>query len=451
MANMLADLLHDNPALLATVFRHVGEAVIASDAAGRIVYSNHAAQQLFGLEAEAMLGMAFRALSPPRPEDASLVPPREGHSSRSNYLRGDGAIFLGETVSAPYRDEQNGMLHIIRVASAGERAVHVLQSLHAITSDARLGVDGKIQAILQLGAEHFGLPLGIQSRVDGDSYTVEACVDPADALQPGASFDVGGTYCAHTLEAQAPTGFHHAGQSAIRAHPCYRSQRLEAYLGAPIYVNGTLHGTLNYSRKESCRPFSGDDLALMQLLAHWTGNAISEDRQRERLERLAHTDPLTGLLNRRAILEQLAWQHAHANRSGLPLSVVLLDIDHFKQVNDQHGHDVGDKVICRVADLLRSTSREVDLCARFGGEEFLVVLPDTDADAASVFCSRLLHNLRQAVIDTPQGDQVTVTASLGVGQATAGDTTESLTRRADQAMYEAKASGRAAVRIAPKP
>ncbi len=167
----------------------------------------------------------------------------------------------------------------------------------------------------------------------------------------------------------------------------------------------------------------------------------------ERAERLnfelAMKDMLTGLANRRAITDQLLNTVARAQRQGQYLSVVMLDIDHFKQVNDSYGHQAGDMVLRGVAQTLQSRLRAQDQIGRFGGEEFLVILPDTNLEGAQT----LAEALRTAVEATPTqwgAHSIAVTISIGVrgGAVTGGDTADSLVGAADAALYRAKQNGR---------
>lgn len=418
----------------------------------RLTYLNPAAEKLFGLLATEAVGRPRRVLHAPdgMPSSRPQTTKRRASTYRTTFQRTDGTVFLGDTTSSDIigRGEVPGTLTIVRVASVVEQAVDVLQRLHAITNDAHRSFEQRMDGILQLGADHFSLPLAIQSRVSGQEYVVEHCRDPAGNLIVGTEFDLPGTYCTHTLRANRPTGFHHVARSQIRAHPCYRDFKLEAYLGCPITVHGKPYGTLNFSRLEACQPFTRDDKALVQLFADWAGHAITQELGRQELERQASTDGLTGLLNRRAALEGLTWQLAHARRSSLPLAVVAMDLDHFKDVNDQWGHDAGDVVLRHFADTCNRVKREVDLCSRFGGEEFMVVLPDTNLLGARRFGERLLAALREHQTVLPSGDRVTVSASLGIALARPGESVKGLLRRADDAMYAAKDAGRAQIRLA---
>ncbi len=158
----------------------------------------------------------------------------------------------------------------------------------------------------------------------------------------------------------------------------------------------------------------------------------------------ATTDPVTGLANRWAGEEALAREHARARRHARPLTVALMDLDHFKQVNDRHGHAVGDQVLAVVAEVLRDVLREADHLARWGGEEFLLVLPDTHAEEAVALAERCRAAL---VAARPAG--LTLTASFGVAELAPSESREGLLARADTSLYSAKEAGRDQVGEAP--
>ncbi len=153
---------------------------------------------------------------------------------------------------------------------------------------------------------------------------------------------------------------------------------------------------------------------------------------------LAGIDPLTGLQNRRSTLQQLNERADLASTRGITSTLLLFDLDHFKQINDTLGHEVGDDTLCRVADTLTQLVRPIDAVCRWGGEEFIVLLPDTDEHAAAVTA----ESLRVGIETTG------VTASFGVAEIDLGDTVTSWVRRADDAMYEAKHAGRNRVQVA---
>ncbi len=178
---------------------------------------------------------------------------------------------------------------------------------------------------------------------------------------------------------------------------------------------------------------------------------VAQLRQsRERLEALTTTDSLTGLLNRKGITEGFATFLVRYRRHRRPFSVIMLDIDHFKAINDRYGHLVGDLVLREVSRLLQREMRQVDLVGRYGGEEFLVLLDETGAEAAFVVAERIRNALAETVI-SHEGIRVRVTASFGVAEVARGESMEELLERADRAMYHAKKGGRNRTVVADPP
>jgi diguanylate cyclase (GGDEF)-like protein len=168
---------------------------------------------------------------------------------------------------------------------------------------------------------------------------------------------------------------------------------------------------------------------------------------RSELQKLSRTDALTGLYNRGHWEERLREEWQRAQRSGEHLSLVMLDIDHFKQINDSHGHVIGDEVIRLVSRLLREQAREIDVCGRYGGEEFAVILPDTPEEGALVFCERLRSIVASQLLAAPEGE-LRFTVSLGIAGWSADlASTRSWVERADQALYQAKDGGRNQARV----
>ena len=155
----------------------------------------------------------------------------------------------------------------------------------------------------------------------------------------------------------------------------------------------------------------------------------------------ACTDPLTQLHNRRSVLDVLSHEAGSFLRQGRPLSVILADVDHFKAINDKHGHHAGDTVLQAVAQVLTGTVRQMDHVARWGGEEFLIVLPGTGGDEALAAAERLRAQVAAHVCQSAKGP-IPVTMTLGLAEMRTGDTVEQLISRADQALYEGKQAGR---------
>ncbi len=172
----------------------------------------------------------------------------------------------------------------------------------------------------------------------------------------------------------------------------------------------------------------------------------------QELSQLAATDALTALPNRRALEEALSRDIARSTRAGVAMSVVMIDVDHFKKFNDVYGHALGDEVLRMVGATLKSTAREGDVPARYGGEEFCVVFPGTPEEGAMLAAERIRAAIEGATVPSEKGD-LKVTASLGVATRPPGgrETKEDLLRRADQALYVAKEAGRNQVSLGRDP
>ena len=180
----------------------------------------------------------------------------------------------------------------------------------------------------------------------------------------------------------------------------------------------------------------------LEVLASHVAVSFAGARMMKRLEELATRDGLTGLLNKRAMLDAARDKLAAASRFSRMLSVLVVDIDFFKKVNDTYGHDQGDVVLKGLGGILRKTKRATDAVARFGGEEFVIMCEETDADGAMLLAERIREELQRATFPTPKGE-LHVTCSIGIATyPDAGTDWETLFKAADDALYQAKRSGR---------
>jgi diguanylate cyclase (GGDEF)-like protein len=193
------------------------------------------------------------------------------------------------------------------------------------------------------------------------------------------------------------------------------------------------------------KPFGTSDRSTLTFLARELGTAAKTQFLMEQTKLLALTDPLTGLFNRRHTSSVLEQEVARANRYGTPLTLVMCDIDHFKSVNDRFGHNVGDEVIRQVAGLLPERIRRIDLAGRWGGEEFILILPSTATEGAYVVAERIRSAVE--VLCRVDGGLDHVTVSLGVAEHRRSDKPIELVERADKALYAAKQRGRNCVEV----
>ena len=197
--------------------------------------------------------------------------------------------------------------------------------------------------------------------------------------------------------------------------------------------------------------FGDEDRMTAVSLASHAVVALDNARLHRIVERQALVDGLTGLPNRRQCEETLADELARIERFGGPLAVVVADLDWFKDVNDRYGHPAGDAVLRELAVLLQETLRDIDLAGRWGGEEFLLILPGTDLDGGAQVAERIRVALAGRIVLSADGTPIPVTASFGVASTPAATTASELFAAADAAMYEAKRAGKNRVETAPQP
>ncbi len=219
-------------------------------------------------------------------------------------------------------------------------------------------------------------------------------------------------------------------------------------LAAPLVAEERVLGLLTLVGDPD-RPFGRDDAERVGSLVGQGAVAIENARLHRLIQKQAKTDPLTQLLNRREFEEQLAREVERAQRFGTPVGLVVLDLDDFKLINDRFGHLAGDGVLKAAAGAIRQCTREIDQPARWGGEEFAVILPHTGIDGAARLAERLRQAIAERQIPTPDGRSVRVTASFGVAALPgSGATQVELTAAADDAVYRSKRAGKNRVSLA---
>ena len=229
-------------------------------------------------------------------------------------------------------------------------------------------------------------------------------------------------------------------------------------LAVPLRTSGAVVGVLALYRGADERPFDDNDEDALGTLAGQASIALENVHLHREAERLSTTDPLTGVWNFRYLSMSLAREIERSTRFDRPLAVLMLDLDHFKQVNDVYGHARGDAVLRELAERVQEQIREVDTFARYGGEEFVVVLPETTLEGAAQLAERICVAVRREPFRSEGEEPLTVTVSIG-GAAFPehGSSPATLMRAADKALYEAKGQGRdrwhvpGAVHAAPPP
>lgn len=281
----------------------------------------------------------------------------------------------------------------------------------------------------------------LRSQLEADGHTVVEATDGGEALRVCREVrpDV------VLLDIEMPVLDGHATVERLKADPELRDIPVVFLTGrvdTADVVRGLRLGAHDYLRK----PFEGSELMARVRAALRTKWLQDELRARNaELDRVSRIDMLTGLHNRRHLDEHLRRASSAARRHGGSVAVLLVDVDHFKLVNDEHGHLAGDAVLREVAARLLRTVRDEDALGRWGGEEFIAVLSDTPAPAVTVIAERMCQVIAASPFAMEGGIAIPVTVSIG--HASGADDAETLVHRADDALYQAKSAGRNRVEV----
>jgi diguanylate cyclase (GGDEF)-like protein len=226
-----------------------------------------------------------------------------------------------------------------------------------------------------------------------------------------------------------------------------RSRRYQtaSFMAIPIVAGEDALGVVTLADRSDGRPFSRNDLAAARVITALSSLALVREQLTQLRDELAHTaavDPLTGMFNRRYLHTRLDAELERSRRSGLPVALLMLDVDTFKSINDQMGHQTGDAVLRKVSEIVRRSVRASDVCTRYGGDEFAIVVAENAVSAAQT-AERIRHRVeafRWDALGLP--GHLSVTLSIGVSIGEVGEASEGLIGQADQNLYQAKARGR---------
>ena len=220
--------------------------------------------------------------------------------------------------------------------------------------------------------------------------------------------------------------------------------RTNSFIAVPISAGHEVLGVVCVADRLDDQPFTREDLAALRTLTAPAALAMSREHARRNAEDLAHaavTDPLSGLFNRRYFHERLEEELDRARRHDTTVALLMIDIDNFKGINDQFGHLAGDLVIRGVGEILKRSVRRFDLCTRFGGEEFAIVMPGSGAESSASVGERIRQRIEAFRPAEADLTDLRVTASIGMA-VSEGASVRELIARADQALYEAKHAGK---------
>lgn len=305
------------------------------------------------------------------------------------------------------------------------RMANLVSSATAKLLGARLASTAIFDPITQVLKVHgtFGYP----------SLLVEhARITPGEGII-GSVFQSGLPLCVPDVRAH---------DDLFRSRPRYRSH---SFVAVPVRAGQRILGVISATDREDDRPFTREDVSSLRVLAAPVALALARELAVSEAEQYAHAaaiDPLSGLFNRRYLHVRLEEELERARRHQIPLALLMIDLDDFKMVNDKYGHLAGDSVIKEVAVILRRTVRMFDVCTRYGGEEFAILMPNSGAQSAATVAERIRRRIESYRFSEPALAPLTVTASIGLAVSTTQLLPRDLIDRADQALYQAKSLGK---------
>jgi len=214
----------------------------------------------------------------------------------------------------------------------------------------------------------------------------------------------------------------------------------------PLICQNRVVGILNLADKMNGSKFDSEDVALIELFGQLIGASIGNINLFEKIQHQATTDGLTGLINHKTFYEILEKELWRSRRYGGQLSMIMVDIDDLKKINDAHGHRAGDKAIKEISRRIKECIRQIDIAARYGGDEFAIILPNTSLSDATVVAERMVNEVARSPAIWEK-EQISLSISVGLGQYDADSNPEDITSRSDMALYTAKQAGKNRVKV----
>ncbi|MDJ0336114.1 diguanylate cyclase [Salinibacterium sp. G-O1] len=357
-----------------------------------------------------------------------------------NAIEVGGSTRIAVFDSTQRQDYERALLAARRAAEVSEARVRVLQDV-STAFFATSTEESLAEALLGIARDAFSATDGAVVLVDGAGSL--RIVAGAHLLEPLVGVWVGRPNPTKPSAEQLTVVANLREAEALfpAAADILRSIRMEALTATPLIgANGSLGSLVLLFGRE--RTFDESTLELHRALARQASQVFERIQLQTELEQMALHDQLTGLANRNLLRERLSHALSQADRTGRAMSVIFLDLDGFKPVNDELGHRVGDAVLQIVAKRVHGVVREADIVGRFGGDEFLIVCEEADVDVANLIAERVVSAIAQPMTELP-GDR-TISASVGVACFMPGDlvpTGDALVRAADAAMYASKSAG----------
>lgn len=415
-----------------------------------IIYMNPAVERLTGYPPDDMLGRSYQRLFEGPEVDASALHTmtealNNGQETKVvlRCYRKEGSFFWNELTLAPVRDAADRVSHFIwvqqditeRIQREEERQLQLRYEMALVTVIKELNRSTELDAVLNTALAQALRALGmdqgaIYMQDEEDALALRAYQGKFEE-PPELVTDL--SLPQHVLERGEAVQL--TEQPDLQADP-------HAEVSLPLRAAGEVVGVIRIVTAQ-LHDFSARDIALVSAIADQVGTAIERAQLYETLRDQSIRDPLTRLFNRRYMEETLEREIHQAIRRRLPLGILMIDLDHFKQFNDTYGHDGGDTLLRALGEFLQSHIRASDIACRYGGEEFLLIMPDTTLEAAKQRAEQLSQAIRALEVSHEGKPLGKVTLSIGVAIFPEhGEDGNAVVRAADEALYEAKEAGR---------
>lgn len=324
----------------------------------------------------------------------------------------------------------------------GVSPAECLKALWKLSTQYELDDTTRIRGVLQMASQALRMDLAILGKF-GQNHTLHYVYDGLNVLSEGMVVQLQDSMCLEVYNSKQ--ALHVAD---LKVHPFLQHHKmvteagLQVYSGVPVRTGDKSEWVLAFLRRAITPAIQHDDIIYMELIADWLGNALDYVEQKEQLQRLALTDLLTNLPNRRAAEERLRQELARVQRKGSGFALAMVDLDHFRLVNERYGDAIGDEVLQEVARRLTAGMRDCDWVARWGGEKFLFLLHDSTAREAVGALERLAESVKAVPVPTKIGG-ISITLSAGIGAVHFGSyDVERALEIADVSLRAAKSAGR---------
>ena len=424
------------------------DAVCMVDVDGRFVFVSAACERIFGYTQQEMIGMQMIDLVAPADRARTLAAARaimDGHAQthfENRYLRKDGRL-VHIMWSARWSAADQLRVAVARDVSALKQAQAKQAALYAISEavHAAQALPDLLHAIQQIIGEH--LPVGTLTLVLQDEHGRPVRLSShADAGVAPPPTPLASVLCDEVLHSGNPLHLPAERMAHLPAAlQAAASPRAPSCLGVPLQASHGCIGALALQCTQDGAACTAQDQDLLQFVAKQLATAIERQQLQQQMHFMAMHDELTRLPNRRLFHDRLQTAFARALRQQGRLSLLFLDLDNFKLVNDQHGHACGDLLLQAVAGKIKDCLRESDTLARLGGDEFVILVEHHTLDSDVACIERKIHLALAAPVHLGDGRQLPVAVSVGVAHYPEhGETMQQLLRHADRAMYDAKSS-----------